>query len=71
MFISRLSNVVETYDPYGIHRVNGVKAAYLLLVLFTVNLIYSVPDPYFYFFYAPLIAMAAEVFGETLEERFL
>jgi len=69
MFISKLHNLVEAYDPYGNHRVNGMKAAYVLLVLFAINFIFSIPNPYFYYFYIPITAMAAEVVGETIKKK--
>ncbi|VEB33966.1 phage minor tail protein [Legionella sainthelensi] len=69
MFISRLTHIIEAYDPYGNHRVNGMKAAYVLLILFAVNFVFSIPNPYFYYFYIPLTAMAAEVVGETMKKK--
>ncbi|CDZ78954.1 hypothetical protein BN59_03269 [Legionella massiliensis] len=69
MFISKLDKIIEAYDPYGNHRVNGVKATYVLLILFTVNFIFDIPNPYFYFFYIPITAMAAEVIGETYRKK--
>ncbi|WP_240610456.1 hypothetical protein [Legionella qingyii] len=60
MFISKLIRIIEDYDPYGNHRVNGVKVTYVLLILFAVNFIFSIPNPYFYYFYIPITAMAAE-----------
>lgn len=69
MFISKLNNIIEAYDPYGTHRINGVKASYVLLILFAVNFIFSIPNPYFYYFYIPITALAAEVAGETLKKK--
>ena len=69
MFISKLIHIVEAYDPYGNHRVNGMKATYVLLILFAVNFIFSIPNPYFYYFYIPITAMAAEVLGDTIKKK--
>lgn len=69
MFISKLSKIIEAYDPYGTHRVNGMKVTYVLLVLFAVNFVFSIPNPYFYYFYIPITAMAAEVIGETGKKK--
>ncbi|QMT61103.1 hypothetical protein [Legionella sp. PC997] len=69
MFISKLIRIIEDYDPYGNHRVNGVKVTYVLLILFAVNFIFSIPNPYFYYFYIPITAMAAEVAGDTIQRK--
>lgn len=69
MFISKLIHIIEVYDPYGEHRVNGVKAVYVLLILFSVNFIFSIPNPYFYFFYTPITSMAAEIAGDTIRRK--
>ncbi|KTD05014.1 hypothetical protein OQJ19_11260 [Fluoribacter gormanii] len=69
MFISKLIRIIEDYDPYGNHRVNGVKVTYVLLILFAVNFIFSIPNPYFYYFYIPITAMAAEVVGDTIKRK--
>jgi hypothetical protein len=69
MFISKLTHIIETYDPYGNHRVNGMKATYVLLILFMINFFFSIPNPYFYYFYIPITAMAAEVIGETMKKK--
>lgn len=70
MFISRLKNKLLEYDRFGEHRVNGLKAVFILEMLFLFNLIYSVHNPYFYYFYVPLTAFAAEVAGNTLADKF-
>ena len=70
MFISRLTNVVEAYDPYGENRLNGVKVVYILLILYVVNNFLPIPNPYFYFFYVPITTMIAEISGQTLEEKY-
>ncbi len=71
MFISKLSNLIESYDQYGSHRVNGLKATYLLSVLIAFNSFFSIPNPYFYYFYIPITALIAEVAGETIKEKYL
>ncbi|MBP9742577.1 MAG: hypothetical protein KBD37_04380 [Burkholderiales bacterium] len=70
MFISKLSEVLENYDKYGIHRLNGLKVVYVLLILFTVNMIFTIPNPYFYYFYIPITAMGAEAAGETIRAKY-
>lgn len=71
MFISKLSNLVESYDQYGSHRINGLKATYLLSVLIAFNMFFTIPNPYFYYFYLPITALIAEVAGETVKEKYL
>lgn len=70
MFTSKLTHIIEQYDPYGIHRINGVKATYLLFVLFFVNLVFNIHNPYFYFFYAPMTAINVEVLGLRLKDKY-
>lgn len=70
MSISQRTRILENYDPYGIHRVNGIKVLYIVCILFGVNCIIGIPNPYFYFFYAPLTALFAEVIGVTLKEKY-
>ncbi len=71
MFISQLRNKIECYDRYGEHRINGFKAVFALELLFIFNYIYAVSNPYFYYFYVPLTAFAAEIAGNTLQEKYL
>lgn len=71
MFISQLRNKLHTYDPYGEHFTNGLKAVFVLELLFLFNYVYKVPNPYFYYFYVPLTAFAAEIAGNTLEDKYL
>ncbi|MCH9756522.1 MAG: hypothetical protein K0U37_04960 [Gammaproteobacteria bacterium] len=71
MFISKLIHTVETYDPYGLHRLNGVKVVYVFFVLAVFNMFFYLPHPYFYFFYLPITAMAAEVMMERIEDKYL
>lgn len=71
MFISQLKSKINTYDRYGEHRTNGLKAVFVLELLFLFNYIYTVPNPYFYYFYIPLTAFMAELAGNTLAEKYL
>lgn len=71
MFISKLIHTIETYDPYGLHRLNGVKVVYVLLILFSANLFFNIPDPYFFYFYLPITAMSAEVVGTHIYDKYL
>ena len=70
MFTSQLLSKIEQYDRYGEYRVNGFKAVFIVEVLFIINFIYTIPNPYFYCFYIPLTAFAAEVVGNSLEDKF-
>lgn len=71
MFISQLKDKFVAYDKFGEHRINGLKALFVLELLFFFNFIYTVSNPYFYFFYVPITAFAAELIGNTLEEKYL
>lgn len=71
MFISQLRAKILAYDHFGEHRTNGLKILFALQFLFLFNFIYTVQNPYFYFFYVPLTAFAAELIGATLEEKYL
>jgi|GEM_PF-2170791 len=71
MYLDRLKKKIIEYDRFGEHRVNGLKAVFALEMLFLFNFIYSVPNPYFYYFYIPLTAFAAEIAGNTLADKFL
>ena len=70
MVIDRLKNIIEEYDKYGEHRINGVKVVYVLFILFFINLVYAVPNPYFYYFYIPITAMNAEIVGTTPKAKY-
>lgn len=70
MFISKLNDIIENYDKYGFHRLNGLKVVYVLLILFAINMIFTIPNPYFYYFYLPLTAMGAEVIGDTIKAKY-
>lgn len=43
MFISRLSEALNRYDPYGIVRVNTFQTLYLTICIFLVNFIFAPP----------------------------
>lgn len=70
MFISKPIHILETYDPYGIHRLNGIKVVYVFFMLSVVNMFFYIPHPYFYFFYLPLTSMVAEVMMERIEDKY-
>ena len=70
MFISKLIHTVEQYDPYGMHRLNGAKAVYVLFILFTINVYTDIPSVYFYFFYTPMTALTTEITGDSVENKF-
>jgi hypothetical protein len=70
MFISKLSSMLESYDKYGEHRLNGLKVVYVLLILYAGNLFFYIPNPYFYYFYVPITVMSAEVVGNTIKEKY-
>ncbi len=63
--------IIESYDPYGEHRINGLKALVVFELLCIINLVYTVKNPYFYYFYVALTAFAAELAGETLAEKYI
>ncbi len=71
MFISKLIHIVEKYDQYGLHRLNGVKVVYILFILFGVNIFITIPSVYFYFFYIPITAMTAEVMFDQIDDKYL
>ncbi len=70
MFISKLTHTIETYDPYGLHRLNGVKMVYILLVLFVCNSFTDIPQVYFNFFYVPITALGAEAAAEHIRDKY-
>ncbi len=65
-----LKNIVEEYDKYGEHRINGIKVVYIVFILFLVNMVYTIPNPYFNYFYIPITAMNAEVAGNTIKAKY-
>lgn len=60
----------DTYDKYGEYRINALKGIYIFFILATFNMIYSVPNPYFYFFYLPLTALTSEMLGENKPAKY-
>ncbi len=70
MFISRLIRTVEHYDPYGMHRLNGMKVVYLFFALSLGNVFFNIPNVYFYYFYIPITSMSAEVVAERVEDKY-
>ena len=70
MFISKLTHIIENYDKYGNHRVNGVKVVYVLLILFLFNMVFTIPNVYFYFFYIPITAMTPEAQFEKITDKY-
>lgn len=71
MFISKLSDKINAYDPFGEFRINGLKILFIIELMFLYYAICGVPTPYFYFFYLPITSFAAETVGRTLEEKYL
>lgn len=71
MSISQLVHKLKEYDAFGEHRINGFKALYLIELLFLFNFLSTLTNPYFYYFYVPLTAFAAEIAGNTLRDKYL
>lgn len=69
--IITLKNIIEKYDLYGEHRLNGVKVVYIILVMFFINMVYTIPNPYFNYFYVPITAMNAEIVGTTPKAKYI
>lgn len=70
MFISQLKDKIIAYDRYGEHWTNGLKAFFVLQLMILFNFFSSMHNPYFYFFYVPLTCFAAEIAGNTLQEKY-
>lgn len=70
MFISALTDTIESYDKYGLHRLNGFKIVYVYFILAAFNAVYCLPNPYFYFFYLPLTSMSAEVMMPEIKKKY-
>lgn len=70
MFISQLRSKLNAYDPFGEFRTNGLKGLFVVELMFIFNYFYSVDNPYFYFFYLPLTAFAAEIAGTTVKDKY-
>lgn len=71
MFISKLADKIAQYDRYGESRANGIKAVFLAELMFGFNAIFSIPHPYFYYFFVPLNMILAENLGTDLKEKYL
>ena len=71
MFISKLVAKLEAYDPFCLHRVNGLKAVFILELLFFVNLVYRIKDPFFYYFFIAMIGLLVEPAGKTVREKYV
>lgn len=69
--VKQLHNQLRKYDPYGEHLVNGLKAVFILELLFLFNYVYTVTNPFFYFFFVPMSAFAAEIAGKTLQQKYI
>lgn len=69
MSISQLVKQLNRYDPYHICFWNGIRAVSALIGLLTVNFIYGIHNPYFYFFYIPITCISIEILGENPYER--
>lgn len=71
MFISQLNDKLNAYDRYGEHRINGFKVLFVLDLMMLFNMFSSMQNPYFYFFYAPITCITAELIGNSLREKYL
>ena len=71
MFISRLKDKLADYDKYGEHRINGLKVLFVVIVMLIFELVSSLKNPYFYFFFVPLTSFTAEIIGRSLKEKYL
>lgn len=70
MSMLKLADKIAQFDPYGISRMNGFKAVFLTELLFGFNAIFSIPTPYFYYFFVPLNMILAENLGTNLLEKY-
>lgn len=71
MFISQLKDKLAAYDKYKEHRINGLKALFVLELMILFYFFSSIDNPYFYYFYAPITAFTVEAAGTTLKEKYL
>ena len=71
MFISQLKARLVAYDPYGIHRTNGLKALFILVLMLVFELFSSMVHPYFYYFFVPINCLNAEIIGNTIKQKYL
>ena len=56
---------------YGIHRINGLKVVYVYILLAIVNSVFNIPNPYFFFFYLPLTAYAADITTNSIRDKYI
>lgn len=71
MFISRLKDKFLEYDKYGEHRTNGIKVLFVLEIMMVFYFFSSITNPYFYYFFVPLICFGAEIAGTTLKDKYV
>ncbi|HAU1151997.1 TPA: FUSC family protein [Legionella pneumophila] len=71
MFISQLKDKLASYDKYKEHRINGLKAVFVLQLMILFYFFSSIDNPYFYYFYAPITCFTVEAAGTTLKEKYL
>lgn len=70
MFISQLKDKLAAYDKYKEHRINGLKALFVLELMILFYFFSSIENPYFYYFYAPITCFTVEAAGATLKEKY-
>lgn len=71
MYISKLKHIIDKHDIYGIHRINGLKVVYVYILLAIVNALFTIPNPYFFFFYLPLTAYAADITTNSIHDKYI
>ena len=71
MSISQLKSKICEYDKYCVHRINGLKALFVLEVLLVFELFSSIAHPYFYYFFVSINCLNAEIIGNTIKEKYL
>jgi hypothetical protein len=70
MSIYLLKDRLNEYDKYGIHRTNGFKAVYILELMLLFELMSSMTQPYFYYFFVAITCLNAEVAGNSLKQKY-
>lgn len=60
MFISKLGNLLDSYDIYGEYRVNALKILYIIIILFICNLIFAPHHAILNFILIPILAILIE-----------
>ena len=71
MFMSQLKDKLLAYDKYGIHRTNGMKVLFVVAIMLSVELLTNLSNPYFYYFFVPIICLNAEIMGRNLKDKYL